>query len=73
MRGHYESELVESIKRKPRHLAVWMVNRILNGTQLPKQRQFYMDLLRSVLENPAAPEEAKWAAERFIQHQTRAG
>src|SRR5689334_5693735 len=31
MSGLYEGELVESIKRQPADLSVWMVNRILNA------------------------------------------
>ncbi len=70
MRGDYENELVESIKRKPTPLSVWMVNRILNGTRLPDQRRFYMDLLRFIVEHPAASEAAKREAQHFIQRQT---
>jgi hypothetical protein len=72
MRGHYESELVESIKRRPTSLAVWMVNRILNATGSPEQRQFYMDLLRFAAEHPTAPESARRQAHGFIEHQTKA-
>src|SRR3954468_10393913 len=53
MRGHYESELVESIKRKPTPLAIWMVNRILNATQAREQRQAYLDLLQLAAEHRA--------------------
>ena len=72
MRGHYESELVESIKRRPTPLAVWMVNRILNATRSPEQRQFYMDLLRFATEHPTAPESARRQAHGFIEYQTKA-
>ena len=72
MCGHYEGELVESIKRRPTPLAVWMVNRILNATRSPEQRQFYMDLLRFAAEHPKAPESARRQAHDFIEHQTRA-
>jgi hypothetical protein len=72
MRGRYESELVESIRRKPTPLAIWMLNRILNGTRSQEQRQFYMDLLRSTLGHPAASESAKHEAQHFIEYQTNA-
>src|ERR1041385_3310799 len=52
MRGHYESELVASIRRRPTPLAVWMVNRILNATRSPEQKQIYLDLLRFAAEHP---------------------
>jgi hypothetical protein len=72
MCGRYESELVESIKRQPAGLSVWMVNRILNGTRDPRQRQIYLDLLRLAAEHPKAPESIRHEAEHFIQHQSRA-
>lgn len=70
MRGHYERELVESINRRPSPLAIWMVNRILNVTRVPEQRQFYMDLLRLVAEQPAGPESARHDAQDFIAYQS---
>jgi hypothetical protein len=72
MSGRYEHELVESIKRKPTHLTIWMANRILNGTRDLEQRQFYMDLLRFAAEHPAATEYARHVAQFFIEHQTGA-
>jgi hypothetical protein len=71
MRGRYESELVESIKRRPTPLAVWMINRILNATRSPEQRQIYLDLLRFAAKHPTAPESARREAQGFIEHQTR--
>jgi hypothetical protein len=72
MRGHYERELVESIKRRPTPTAIWMVNRILNATRVPEQRQFYMDLLRFAAEHPSAPEVARHEAQHFIEYQSGA-
>src|SRR5262245_31418356 len=70
MRGRYESELVESIRRRPTTLALWMVNRILNTTRAPEQRRIYLDLLRFAAEHPAAAEAARHEAQHFIEHQT---
>lgn len=70
MRGRYESELAESIKRKPTALTVWMVNRILNGTRDQGQRQFYLDLLRFAAEHPEAPDSARHKARHFMEHQS---
>ena len=72
LRGHYEHELVESVKRQPANLSVWMVNRILNGTRDSQQRQIYLDLLRIAAEHPSAPESVRHEAEHFIQYQSRA-
>jgi hypothetical protein len=71
MRGHYEHELAQSVKRQPANLSVWMVNRILNGTRDSRQRQIYLDLLRIAAEHPSAPESVRDEAEHFIQHQSR--
>lgn len=71
MRGSYERELVESIKRRPTHLAIWMVNRILNITRAPEQRQFYMDLIRFAGKHPAATEYERHVAQHFIEHQNQ--
>ena len=71
MRGHYEQELVESIKRQPTSLTVWMVNRILNVTRDSRQRQIYLDLLRVAAEHPAAPESVRDEAKDFIRRHTR--
>ena len=72
MRGHYEQELAESVKRQPARLSVWMVNRILNGARDSEQRQRYLDLLRIAAEHPSAPESVRHEAEHFIQYQNRA-
>jgi hypothetical protein len=71
MRGLYERELVESIKRQPAGLSIWMVNRILNATRVPEQRQFYMDLLQFAAEHPAATKYARHEARFFIEHQNQ--
>ena len=70
MLGHYERELVESIKRRPSPTAIWMVNRILNATRVPEQRRFYIDLLRFAAEHPKAPESARYEAQHFIEYQS---
>jgi hypothetical protein len=71
MRGQYESELIKSIRRRPTHLTVWMVNRILNATRAPEPRQVYLDLLRFAATHPAASDTAKHDAQHFIEHQTK--
>ncbi|WP_009964708.1 hypothetical protein [Verrucomicrobium spinosum] len=69
MAGRYEAELVESIRRKPTTLSVWMVNRILNVTSKPRQREFYLELLRLVIEHPEVSQTEQDQAQRFIEHQ----
>ncbi len=67
-RGHYEPFLVESIRRKPTPLSVWMINRILNAK--PPDGEMWLALLRSVGDHPLASDEARAEARRFIEYQT---
>ncbi len=67
-RGGYEELLVQSVRRQPTSLSVWMINRILNAR--PPGAESWMALLRSVADNPAASAETKAAAERVIKYQT---
>jgi hypothetical protein len=67
-RGDYEEFLTQSVRRKPTPLSVWMVNRILNSK--PPNAASWMALLRNVASNPAASDETKAEAKRFIEYQT---
>jgi hypothetical protein len=69
MHGHYERELIESIKRKPSSLAVWMVNRILNATHVIEQRKFYVSLLQLSSEHQAATQAIQSEAQHFLKRQ----
>lgn len=69
MEGRYEAELAESIRRKPTTLSVWMADRLMILTRNPRQWEFYLDLLRLVIEHPEASETEQEQAERFIEHQ----
>ena len=66
-RGRYEATLVESVRRKPVRLSVWMVNRVLNVD--PTNTALWLDLLLSVAANPLATSVAKIHAAIFIEHQ----
>lgn len=68
-RGGHEHELVNSVRRRPLTLSVWMVNRILN-TDLPDEtRRSYMSLLNEAATHPAASETVREDARRFIEFQ----
>jgi hypothetical protein len=70
-RGGYEHELVDSVRRCPSILSVWMVNRILN-TDLPDDtRRSYMSLLNEVATHTTAPEPVREDARRFVDFQMR--
>jgi hypothetical protein len=66
-RGGYEAMLVESVRRKPVPLTVWMVNRILNAH--PPDAESWLGLLQSVADNPSASAESKARAAHFIEYQ----
>ncbi len=70
---HYLSQLVDSVSRKPTYLNVWMVNRILNADIPNEHREQLVDLLKSVITNPAATAVEIEQAERFLSHQARRG
>jgi hypothetical protein len=69
--GAYEKLLAESIRVKPTRLSVWMVNRILNTE--PPDAESWIALLMSVSQNPAASDETKERAERYIEYQMGGG
>jgi hypothetical protein len=55
----YESFLVESVKRRPAPLTIWMVNRILHESRGTARYQVFLSVLRGVLDHPTAPAEIK--------------
>jgi hypothetical protein len=64
----YEPELVESVRRRPMYLNLWMVNRILNGTSDRRHREKLLELLRGVLSCPWSAEVGEIAA-GFLEFQ----
>lgn len=69
-RGSYEGLLVESVRRKPVPLSIWMVNRILNAN--PPDAGEWLGLLRSVADNERASAAAKAEADGFLKYQSGA-
>lgn len=69
--GRYELMLVESVRRRPVRLSVWMVNRVLNAD--PPDASLWLDLLLNVATNPSATSDAKIHAAIFIEHQAELG
>jgi hypothetical protein len=68
---NYQGELVASLQRAPCPLSVWMVNRILNATKNPEQRDAWLSLLSSIAINPAATSATKQQALYFIEIQRK--
>lgn len=44
-----EEELFKSLNRKPTFYTLWMLNRIINGTSDAKEKEGYMEMLKSIL------------------------
>lgn len=55
----YESFLVESVKRRPAPLTIWMINRILHESRGTTRYDVFLSVLRGVLDHPTAPPEIK--------------
>jgi hypothetical protein len=63
----YLPQLLDSVRRQPTYLTVWMVNRILNSDIPDKHRKQLLDLLESVVANPAASPTEVEQAKRFLE------
>lgn len=70
-RGGYEHELVNSVRRCPSTLSVWMLNRILNTDLTDHTRRMYMALLNEAATHPNASKDVRESAREFIEFQTR--
>jgi hypothetical protein len=70
---HYLSQLVDSVRRKPTYLNIWMVNRILNVDIPNDHAHKLLALLKSVATNSAATAAAIEQAEGYLEHQAGRG
>lgn len=59
----YEEELLLSLKRMPTLHTVWMLNRLINGTD---QAEVYLDLLKEIYENALCDKEIREEALHFL-------
>lgn len=64
----YEEKLVESIKRCPTQHTVWMLNRVINGVE-GEEKQYYLGVLKSILDFPDLNENVRISANEFISYQ----
>jgi hypothetical protein len=65
----YEEGLIRSVKNVPMYLNVLMINRILNTNLSQRERDSYLELLKSVSKNPDATSDAKASAKDFLEYQ----
>ena len=59
----YEEELLLSLKRMPTLHTVWMLNRLINGTD---QAEVYLELLKEISENASYNKEIREEAVHFL-------
>ena len=59
----YEEELLLSLKRIPTLHTVWMLNRLINGTD---QAEVYLDLMKEISENTSYDKEIREEALHFL-------
>lgn len=62
----YEKELLLSLKRMPTLHTVWMLNRLINGTD---QAEVYLELLKEISENTSYDKEIREEALHFLSIQ----
>ena len=62
----YEEKLVGSIKRQPTKHTVWMLNRIINGSEKEKKK-YYLSMLENVIKNPNASNDVGVLVKQFME------
>lgn len=62
----YEKLLIESISRKPTSHTLWMLNRVINGTKEPNERQRLIGIMKGALDNSQADASARGLARRLL-------
>ena len=62
----YEEKLVESVRRKPTSVTVWMLNRVINGTKAFDVKQRLIATMGQARVNPPADQSALQMADRFL-------
>jgi hypothetical protein len=67
----YEEKLVESVSRIPTMMTVWMLNRVLNGTEEPAKRQLLIQAMRQAASNPKADQSTLERIQGFLVQMNR--
>jgi hypothetical protein len=63
----YEEKLMNSIKRKPTPLTVWMLNRLLNGTRKWAEREVLISTMRQAATHPKTDQETLARINEFLE------
>ncbi len=62
----YQKKLIASVKRTPSYYGLWMLNRILNTIQSPREAEPLLKILRSAAEDENVPLSVRARAEEFL-------
>lgn len=68
----YEERLIESVGRRPTPQTVWMLNRVINGTNEPATRQALVRVMRQAANNPQTDEATSERIQGFLERLTLA-
>ena len=66
-RKGYEEKLVDSVRRKPTRTTVWMLNRIINGTQIIEIKRQLIEVMEAINSNPLADQITLQQAKHFLE------
>ncbi len=68
LHGHgYEAKLLESLLRRPTELTVWMLNRLINGTKDPGERDGLIAALLAASGHSLADAATRVGAKQFLE------
>lgn len=59
----YEELLIESVKKRPTIHTVWMLNRVMNGSE---NKNDYLEIMKEVTERSDVEEAIKSSASKFM-------
>jgi hypothetical protein len=66
--GHgYEAKLVESLRRRPTAHTAWMLNRVVNGSNVPAERQRFIEVMRQARVHPGIDASAAQQLDHFLE------
>ena len=63
----YEDRLVESVRRKPTAHTIWMLNRVINGTKVPKRKRHFLAAMEQARLNPLVDQDTLQLVNRFLE------
>ncbi|AZU62393.1 hypothetical protein [Neobacillus mesonae] len=61
----YEEKLVQSIQRSPTSHTIWMLNRIINGSE-GEQKKYYLNVLQAILNSPNVNNQLSSITKEFL-------